>query len=385
MIMVDILKLEEEVTLLEKNTISDGTPVLIEHLILKYDKDKLDIKPEYQRVFRRTKEQKSKFIESMLLWIPLPSMFVAEDENWKWELVDWLQRMSTILEFSQNQKFLKNYSDTWESILKGLEAGQYLKSLEWIVWSQLPEKYQNRILDTKIYIWILKNTWDIKAKFELFQRLNTWWTKLSNQEVRNCLLVDKNFDFYGRIVQFSQTLIFQWLIDNVKQEKIIAEEGTELVLRCLALQNIKLTQNIKIEKLIDDFVYKATGLETTIFNSEIDFPATLNAFDSMINLISKLDDRAFNKISDWGQRKNHFIYPLYDTISSGIAYNIMTWNIDPQDRRHCQMIKEKLINIQSNEEYLRETGIGKSSEMKLKFASIFGKEYFNLASNSIWI
>jgi hypothetical protein len=65
--MVDILKLEEEVTLLEKNTISDGTPVLIEHLILKYDKDKLDIKPEYQRVFRRTKEQKSKFIESMLL------------------------------------------------------------------------------------------------------------------------------------------------------------------------------------------------------------------------------------------------------------------------------------------------------------------------------
>jgi hypothetical protein len=66
----------------------------------------------------------------------------------------------------------------------------------------------------------------------------------------------------------------------------------------LALQNIKLTQNIKIEKLIDDFVYKATGLETTIFNSEIDFPATLNAFDSMINLISKLDDRAFNKISD---------------------------------------------------------------------------------------
>lgn len=106
--MSNIEKLEKEITNLEKNTISDWAPVLIEHLILKYDKYKLDIKPEYQRVFRWNKEQKSKFIESLLLWIPLPSIFVAEDENWKWELVDWLQRVSTILEFSNNEIFLKN-------------------------------------------------------------------------------------------------------------------------------------------------------------------------------------------------------------------------------------------------------------------------------------
>jgi hypothetical protein len=160
------------------------------------------------------KEQKSKFIESLLLWIPLPSIFVAEDENGRWELVDWLQRISTILEFSQNERFLENYIKNNESILEWLEWGQYLKDLEWVTWNNLPEKYQNRILDTKIYVWIIKNTWDVKAKFELFQRLNTWWTKLSNQEVRNCLLVDKKEEIYNKIEEISKDLNFNILIDN---------------------------------------------------------------------------------------------------------------------------------------------------------------------------
>ncbi len=376
--MTDIEKLKEEITLLEKNTISDWTPVLIEHLVIKYDKEKLNIKPKYQRVFRWNKEQKSKFIESLLLWIPLPSIFVAEDENGRWELVDWLQRISTILEFSQNKRFLESYITNDDSILEWLESGQYLKDLEWITWEQLPEKYQNRILDTKIYVWIIKNTWDIKAKFELFQRLNTWWTKLSNQEVRNCLLVDKKEKIYNKIEEISNNSNFKTLIDNVSIDKIIAEENMELVLRCIALQNIIIEQNIKIEKLVDDFIYKITWLDNKIFTNEINIDEDLDSFIKMVNLIKEIDDRAFNKMNNDNSRKKHFIYPLYDTISSWISYNIKKWNIDIKSDIDKEKIKEKIQNIQKEEEYISETWTWKSSQMKLKFASKFGKKYFNL-------
>jgi len=375
--MNNLEKLKEEITSLEKNTISDWTPVLIEHLVMKYDKEKLNIKPKYQRVFRWTKEQKSKFIESLLLWIPLPSIFVAEDEDWRWELVDWLQRISTILEFSQNKFFLEKYIKTKDSILSWLESWQYLKELDWITWDKLQEKYQNRILDTKIYVWIIKNTWDIKAKFELFQRLNTWGTKLSNQEVRNCLLVDKKEEIYNEIEKISRYDIFQKLIDNVKLEKIVAEENMELVLRCIALQNITIEQNIKIEKLIDDFIYKLIWLDSSVFEKTIEIDNDIDSFKKMITLIDEIDNRAFNKMNDDNTRKKHFIYPLYDTISSWIAYNIKKWNINIENKDDKEKISEKLTNIQKNNSYINWVTTW-SSLMRLKFASKFWKDYFNL-------
>jgi len=64
-----------------------------------YENKELVITPEYQRLFRWQATQKSRFIESILLGIPTPAIFVAEDENGVWELVDGLQRVSTVLEF----------------------------------------------------------------------------------------------------------------------------------------------------------------------------------------------------------------------------------------------------------------------------------------------
>ncbi len=64
-----------------------------------YENKELIITPEYQRLFRWQSTQKSRFIESILLGIPTPAIFVAEDESGVWELVDGLQRVSTVLEF----------------------------------------------------------------------------------------------------------------------------------------------------------------------------------------------------------------------------------------------------------------------------------------------
>src|SRR5271157_2941167 len=76
---------------------SDGYPMSVGELTNLYRSGELQIRPEFQRLFRWSNLQKSRLVESILLGIPLPSIFVAQTEGGTWELVDGLQRISTIL------------------------------------------------------------------------------------------------------------------------------------------------------------------------------------------------------------------------------------------------------------------------------------------------
>ena len=78
---------------------ADRMDISIGELVNMYEQQELIIHPEYQRLFRWTDTQKTALIESILLGIPIPPIFVAEDENGVWEVVDGLQRLSTIVSF----------------------------------------------------------------------------------------------------------------------------------------------------------------------------------------------------------------------------------------------------------------------------------------------
>ena len=65
-----------------------------------YQSDELDIHPEFQRFFRWKIEQKSRLIESILLGIPLPSIFVAQRRDGVWDVIDGLQRLSTVFQIA---------------------------------------------------------------------------------------------------------------------------------------------------------------------------------------------------------------------------------------------------------------------------------------------
>src|SRR5690606_39305498 len=69
-----------------------------------FKKEDLILNPNFQRVFRWNKEQQSRLIESILLGIPLPPIFVAQQKNGKWSVVDGLQRLSTIFSIEGDRK-----------------------------------------------------------------------------------------------------------------------------------------------------------------------------------------------------------------------------------------------------------------------------------------
>src|SRR5262249_30020272 len=153
-----------------------------------YKNAELTINPEFQRLFRWDLSQKTRFVESLLLGIPIPPFFVFQTRGGTWELVDGLQRMSTVLEFVGE---LKNATGDVQpySVLEGTDllpslADKYWKPLNEDDPQALSVEQQLQIKRVRVRLEILRKESDEDAKFELFQRLNTGGSPLSPQEVR---------------------------------------------------------------------------------------------------------------------------------------------------------------------------------------------------------
>lgn len=93
--------LQKEIEEKRKEIVVDSYPMSIGEIMNIYKEGELDVHPEFQRFFRWNDEQKTKLIESILLGIPLPPIFVFQKKNGKWDVIDGQQRLSTILQFLQ--------------------------------------------------------------------------------------------------------------------------------------------------------------------------------------------------------------------------------------------------------------------------------------------
>ncbi|MCC8256627.1 DUF262 domain-containing protein [Vibrio campbellii] len=219
-----------------KEIFTDSYPMSIGELVNLYKDGDLEINPAFQRFFRWSQSQKVRLIESILLGIPLPSIFVAQRDDGVWDLVDGLQRISTILSFMNE---LKNEQGQIEEGLK-LSATEYLPLLEGVTWDNEDNRFDSSLKRLfkreKIEIKIIKKESDTSTKFELFQRLNTGGSQLSDQEVRNCLLIMLNEEFYKILVDLSKDQNFNETISIT--ERLYEERyEMELILRLLALAN----------------------------------------------------------------------------------------------------------------------------------------------------
>ena len=91
------MALSMEVDERRKEIRTDGYPMSISEWVSLYENDEIDIHPEFQRIYRWNDTQKTNLIESLLLGIPIPSIFVSQRKDGVWDVVDGLQRLSTIL------------------------------------------------------------------------------------------------------------------------------------------------------------------------------------------------------------------------------------------------------------------------------------------------
>jgi hypothetical protein len=192
------MSLKNEVDSKRREISSDNLSMSIGELVNLYKDDELDIHPEFQRVFRWSIQQKSRLIESLLLGIPLPPIYVAVNEAGVWEVIDGVQRLSTIFEFMGELRGPAS-EESDDIVLKRplvLEGTKHLPNLERVVFEKLDKTLKLEFKRTRLDVKILERDGSSSGKFDLFERLNTYGAVLSPQELRNCVLVSLNPDLY---------------------------------------------------------------------------------------------------------------------------------------------------------------------------------------------
>ena len=232
--------LKAEIDKAKRLVTTDTVQMTVGEVANMYNNAELNILPEFQRLFRWTPERKSAFVESILIGIPIPPAFVFEKEDGTWELIDGLQRISTVLEF---MGVLKD-PDTGSRRRATLLGTKYLPSLEGMVWQ--PEAEGEVGIDKALQLFfrrhrmdfqILKHPSDPKTKFDLFQRLNRGGAYANEQEVRTCSMVLANPEFTRRLRSFADTAQFKEVF-RVTPDQALKQDNLEYAVR-LAVHTLK--------------------------------------------------------------------------------------------------------------------------------------------------
>ena len=130
------MSLQDEITARSRQIFRDSYQMSIGELINLYRDGEMDIHPEFQRLFRWSEYQKTKLIESIMLNIPIPSIFVSQSEDGVWDIIDGVQRLSTIFQFVG---ILRNEDNKPLTSLT-LQKTDYLPSFEGMKWDKNENK-----------------------------------------------------------------------------------------------------------------------------------------------------------------------------------------------------------------------------------------------------
>jgi uncharacterized protein with ParB-like and HNH nuclease domain len=189
----------------------DTYDVTVDELIRRVERKRIEIAPIYQRQFRWDNVRQSKLIESILLGIPVPPLFMATNVNAgqqiQWEVVDGLQRLLTLVNFAGGltARESANLNDSPLHLTK-LEKLSFLNSSSF---SDLPEDIRSTFEDRPIKVIVLNDKSDLQVRFDLFERLNTGGIRLTDQEVRECVY---RGDFMNSIVEMASNDDFRSIL-----------------------------------------------------------------------------------------------------------------------------------------------------------------------------
>ena len=284
--------------LAERKLLTEKSDRSLPDLVRMINSKSLNLSPSYQRDFVWKELQQSKFIESILLGIPVPTIFISENQNSTFEVVDGQQRLTTIKKFWNDELKLKGLSTLTEY------NGKFF--------SDLDETTKNLLENTRTIsvVSILKDS-SPEIKFDIFQRINEGAIKLSPQELRNVIYRGPIIDL---LEELSQTDIFIKLF-NEKSNTVIRKQHQEIILRMLSIDDMttlkknELTLNMEYNGRLDSamsrFLEKYRYDEDGITRLRSEFIETMNKIDKVLD-----DKRIFRVYSLKKETKNLISKPL---------------------------------------------------------------------------
>lgn len=354
------MEISERINFVRKEIVTDSYEMSIGELINLYRDGDLIISPEYQRLYRWDDDQKIRLIESILLWFPMPSIFVFQLPDGQWELIDGLQRLSTIFQFADEL-------DNFPPLV--LRETKKIPEFEGITWETLPLNLKRDFKRARVRIEILKSTSDALARYELFQRLNTGGSILSPQEVRNCVIAMINLNALDFLKEISH---YQSFVNSVPITEEARQKAYDMELALRFISYRKYTENKQKWRDVHAFLYEFSS-EFCTYDSEL-LEEVGRIFRKTFDIINEAaGQNAFKRKTSSGFC-GQFLLTKFEVISYGVFSNIekITMLDDISG-----FINRVLDVIDENDIYRRFSGSGTRAANRLGHLLELGENLFN--------
>jgi hypothetical protein len=366
------LTLLSQIEARSKEISTDNYSMSVGELLTMYRDEELNLHPEFQRLFRWTPEQKSRLIESLLLGIPIPSIFVSQLPNGKWEVVDGLQRLSTLFQLAGELRA----RDGGKLAALTLTKTKYLPGLEGLQWAAdteeltLPDEAKLRIKRSRVDVNIVLSTSDTSAKYELFQRLNTGGSQATDQEVRNAILNMVNGDFFTWISGLAKDPNFRSCIP-LTDRALEEQYDLELVTRFLVFRSLADEETRGIEELgiflTDRIVDMA---ENTSFDRGEATRAFVRTFEVLVRV---LGEDSFRKYDVQKQKASGaMLISLFEVIAVGIGTNAG----NPEYVITDEHVVDVHRSVPADPRYMSSAGSGIRASTRIPNLIALGRERF---------
>ncbi|PIE53454.1 hypothetical protein CSA37_01400 [Candidatus Fermentibacteria bacterium] len=283
-----------------------------------YTQGILKIQPEFQREIVWKGPDQSRFIDSLIKQLPIPSLcFSYDPEKQEWMVIDGLQRISTIVKFLSGGDWKISKLDDIDQKI----AGKSVAAIK--VSDSKLYKYYSRVENLSIPVTVLRCDHSKKSHLEylftIFHRLNTGGMKLNNQEIRNCIYGGP----FNRLLK-ELDLTTSWRkINKMRSNNSYRFTKQELILRFFAFHYSLDKYDGNLAKFLNSFMY-----ENRYINEDSTFHLT--------KLFQNTSDLIFEKLFDKKSPKKNVSITIIESLMVGVCANIVVLQNQPP-----QTIKQK--------------------------------------------
>ncbi|RPF11050.1 uncharacterized protein DUF262 [Vibrio crassostreae] len=319
----------------------------------------IDLSPDFQRDYVWTNKQRTKLVESILLGIPLPAFYFNQEPDGSYQIVDGVQRLSTIASFMSCEHSLK------------ASQLEYLKDFDGLKYSGLGSLEARRFRSTQIVVHVIEPTTPAGIKYDIFSRVNTLGSPLKAQEIRHAMSTSRSRDFLSSLVEsdvFDNATDFNfWKKTEVGE--YIRNSGRmtdrELALRFSAFKISSLDeykQFSSLDRFLVNFTTRLDGkVESRPINNK-DLEDLSKSFKSaMVGAHEVLGNSAFRRIERSKTRRG----PINRAIFESQSIALSQYSLE-QLRSKSEEVRSALLGLFQNDDYTKSVTVGTGAPNSVK-------------------
>ena len=260
---------EEQIKELREEVDYDTRDYSIDFLVQQYRENEFYIPDEYQRQYIWETQNKTRFIESILLGLPIPFMFFSDADDGRCEIIDGAQRTQTLEEFMSNDLPLSNLKK--------------LTNLNGFNYNDLPEYIKRKFNKTTMRIIVLSDETTLEIRQEIFNRINTTGIRANPSEIRRGSYAGRFMDFLKDCTK-NPIFIKTCPVSEISKKRY---DDLELVLRFFAFLNNYKNFNHRVDEFLDNYVEEVqNNFDENLLRKE---------FENMLLFVDRYFENGFKK------------------------------------------------------------------------------------------